>query len=107
MNDATLDSPSAIKSFLVGTSNLELSVPKEKRYAWIARTLKKTGYCHLSKKEKSIVREYLFKATDYSRAQLTRLIEQYRECHWVGKKGSTRNRFPCIDITLQNGTKLM
>jgi len=95
MNDATLDSPSAIKSFLVGTSNLELSVPKEKRYAWIARTLKKTGYCHLSKKEKSIVREYLFKATDYSRAQLTRLIEQYRECHWVGKKGSTRNRFPC------------
>ena len=95
MNDETLNSPSDIKSFLVGTSNLELLVPKEKRYTWIAKTLNRTGYFHLSKKEKSTVREYLFKVTGYSRAQLTRLIEQYRECHWVGKKVSTRNRFSC------------
>lgn len=94
MNDETLDSPAAIKSFLAGTSNLKLSVPKTQYYAWIASTLKRTGYLHLSKKEKSTVREYLQRTTGYSRAQLTRLIEQYRQYRWIGKKEVTRNTFP-------------
>ena len=93
MNDETLDSPGAIKSFLVGTSNLKLSVPKAQRYAWIARTLKSTRYLFLSKKEKTTVREYMERATGYSRAQLTRLIEQYRTSRWIGKKVVVRNKF--------------
>lgn len=94
MNDETLDSPGAIKTFLSGTGNLDLSLPKLQRYAWVARTLKRTGYFSLSKKEKSIIREYIQRATGYSRAQLTRLIEQYRKQHWIGKKHIEKNKFP-------------
>ena len=94
MNDTTLDSPAAIKSFLAGARKLELSVPKTERYAWIAGTLKRTGYFNLKKKEKSIIREYLLCVTGYSPAQLARLISQYKEHRWIGKKTVIRNAFP-------------
>lgn len=94
MNDTTLDSPSAIKSFLVGTGNLELSVSKSHRYAWVAGVLKRTSYFSLKKKEKSIVREYLLRSSGYSRAQLTRLIQQYKEHRWIGRKEAIKNIFP-------------
>lgn len=94
MNDENLDSPEAIKSFLVSTNKLKLSVPKEQRYPWVAKTLKETGYFFLSKKEKSTVREYLQKGTGYSRSQLTRLLKQYGSQHWIGKRGVVRNKFP-------------
>ena len=94
MNDTTLDSPSAIKSFLVGTGNAELSVPKEQRYAWIAETLKRTGYFTLRKQEKSVIRDYLIRGSGYSRTQLTRLISQYKKEGWIGKKTIVKNSFP-------------
>jgi transposase InsO family protein len=94
MNDTTLDSPSAIKSFLAGTGNLELSVSKSQRYAWVAGVLKRTGYFSLRKKEKSIIREYLLCASGYSRAQLTRLIQQYKKHRWIGRKEAIKNTFP-------------
>lgn len=94
MNDSTLDSPSAIKSFLAGTGNLELSVSKSQRYAWVAGVLKRTGYYSLRKKEKSIIREYLLRSSGYSRAQLTRLIQQYKKHRWIGRKDSIKNTFP-------------
>jgi len=93
VNDTTLDSPSAIKSFLAGTSKLELSVSKEERYEWIASTLKRTGYFGLRKKGKSAVREYLLRGNGYSRAQLGRLIKQYKVHKWIGKKAVTKNTF--------------
>ena len=95
MNDETLNSPDAIKSFLVNTNKLKLTVPKEQRYAWLAKSLKRTNYFILSRKDKTTIREYLQRATGYSRAQLTRLIKQYRKQHWIGKRGVARNKFPC------------
>jgi len=94
MNDTNLDSPNAIKTFLAATDNIELSIAKEKRYAWIAKTLKNTHYGALRKKEKSIIREYLMRGTGLSRAQLTRLISQYKTAHWIGKRTAVRNSFP-------------
>lgn len=94
MNDKTLDSPRAIKTFLAGTDKIELSVPEEQRYEWIARTLKRTGYFNLRKKEKSVVREYLLRGSGYSRAQLTRLIKQYKTKRWIAKQSSAKNTFP-------------
>lgn len=95
MNDETLDSPSAIETFLAGTRNVKLSVPRKKRYAWMGRTLKRTRYCHLSKKEKSIIRTFMREVTGYSRAQLTRHIGAYCNTKWIGKKHVQRNSFPC------------
>lgn len=94
MNDTTLNSPEAIKTFLAATDNIELSVTKEQRYAWIASTLKRTGYFSLKKNEKSTIREYLIRGTGYSRAQLTRLINQYKQTRWIGRKTSRKNTFP-------------
>ena len=93
MNDKILDSPSAIKSFLEGSGKLELSVPKGQRYAWLGKTLKRTGYLSLSKKDKSIVRKYFRNVTGYSPAQLTRLIKQYQTHHWIGEKAIERHRY--------------
>ena len=93
MNDKILDSPSAIKSFLEGSGKLELSVPKGQRYAWLGKTLKRTGYLSLSKKDKSIVRKYFRNVTGYSPAQLTRLIKQYQTHHWIGKKAIKWHRY--------------
>jgi hypothetical protein len=94
MNDDKLDSPGAIKTFLAGAGKIEFTVSKEQRYEWIAGTLKRTGYFLLQKKEKSVVREYLSRGSSYSRAQLTRLIQQYKTHHWIGKKESTKTTFP-------------
>ena len=66
MNDDKLDSPHAIKSFLGGADKLKFSVPKQKRYEWIASTLKRTSYFNLSKKDKGPVREYMELMTGYS-----------------------------------------
>lgn len=94
MNDKKLDSPSAIKTFLGATDNLELQVVKSERYAWIAQTLKRTAYFSLTKAGKTVIRAYLQRCSGLSRAQLTRLIHQYKTKHWIGKKASTKNVFP-------------
>ncbi len=93
MNDDNLDSPGAIKAFLAGANNLSLSVPKEQRYPWIARTLQRTGYFRLHRNDKPIVFEYMRIVTGYSRAQLTRLVNQYRTKSCIKKKVGLRNKF--------------
>ena len=79
MNDSTLTSPGAIRAFLDGLCNTNISVEKTACYDFIARTLKQTKYFKLRKKEKSAVRKYMLNLTAYSRAQLNRLIKQYSE----------------------------
>lgn len=93
MNDDKLDSPTVIKAFLGGTDKLEFQVSKESRYEWIARTLKRTDYFNLRKKDKGPVREYMERMTGYSWAQLKRLMAQYREKRWIGKAASNRHTF--------------
>ena len=73
MNDDKLHSPTAIKAFLRGTDKVEFNVRKEARYAWIARTLKRTNYFNLRKKDKGPVCEYMERMTGYSWPQLKRL----------------------------------
>jgi transposase InsO family protein len=94
MDDEGLKSLDQIKTFLSGLEkNVSLKVSKQSRYAWIAGTLKRTGYLLLSKKEKGIVFEYMITMTGLSRQQLSRLIFSYREHRWIGKKIYQRNCF--------------
>ena len=94
MNDETLNSPSAIKPFLAGSSNLKFTMAKEQRYRWLSGKLKQTGYFSLSKKDKSVIREYLQRCSGYSRSQLTRLIKQYKTNRWLGKQATVKHSFP-------------
>ncbi len=94
MDDKGLKSPGQIKAFLEGLgNNLSLKVSKASRYAWIATTLKRTGYFLLPKKDRGIVFEYLMTMTHLSRQQLSRLIRSYREGRWIGKKTYERHCF--------------
>jgi transposase InsO family protein len=93
MNDSKLDSPEAIKAFLGGTDKLGFEVSKSSRYEWIAGTLKRTDYFNLRKRDKAPVCEYMLRMTGYSWSQLKRLIAQYRDRRWIGRKGSSRHTF--------------
>lgn len=93
MNDDSLGSPADIRAFLDGTCNTNMRVSAEQLYAWLAKTLKQTGYFKLRKKDKAPVQEYMLKMTGYSRQHLTKLIAQYRHNKWIGKKYSKRNCF--------------
>ena len=94
MNDDTLQSCEEITVFLDGTQSVILSIAPEKKYQWIARTLKRTDYFRLKKKEKSIVFAYLTKVTHYSRSQLNELIRQYKTKKWIGSHSYTKSTFP-------------
>ena len=76
-----------IRAFLEGTHPLDFDVPaREALYDWIAGELRRLGYLRLGKADKGLVRRYLEKVSGLSRAQMTRLIRQFR------KTGSIRDR---------------
>ncbi len=69
-----------IEVFLGG--NAEVDFKPEGRaaaYGFARRTLVRLRYASLDRRGKGAVREYLGKTTGFSRAQVTRLISQYRE----------------------------
>ncbi|MFI5141947.1 MAG: DDE-type integrase/transposase/recombinase [Bacteroidia bacterium] len=96
MDTTKLISPADIKTFLDGICNIQSNdkfviTPVENPRQWLPEILKATLYNTLSKKDKSIVLEYLRLMTSYSRAQLTRLLSQYK------KTGSLeRSRTKCF-----------
>jgi transposase InsO family protein len=94
MNDIELQDLGKIEEFVAGCAAVSFKpINQSESYKWIAMVLKRFGYFKLSKKDKGLVRSYIIKATGYSRAQANRLIAQYREHHWIGKKKSLRNCF--------------
>jgi transposase InsO family protein len=94
MHDLELQDTAQIQEFVTGCSAVSFKpIDKAESYKWIGRTLKRFGYFKLYKKNKGLVRSYIKKVTGYSRAQLNRLIAQYRDKHWIGMKMRSRNCF--------------
>lgn len=94
MNDTQITEVQQVKEFLEGNVLVQFKIAGQKEaYAWIAATLKRFNYFQLSKGEKSEVRAYMAKVTGYSRAQLNRLIKQYRRKRWIGERRRPRNCF--------------
>ncbi len=79
MNDAKLATLAQIREFLAGAADMAIQPRGERkeRYEFVRSTLARLGYRRLGRSEKSVVRTYLERMTGFSRAQLTRLIEQY------------------------------
>lgn len=48
-------------------------------YSWMADTLKPFHYARCSRVDKGVLRQYLFKVTGFSRAQVARCIKQFAE----------------------------
>jgi transposase InsO family protein len=105
MNDIELSEIQQVRDFVSASTTIYFQ-PKcqSECYKWIANTLKRFNYFKLSKKDKGTVRSYLAKRTGYSRAQLNRLITQYRKKHWIGERRLARNcftkRYTGVDILL-------
>jgi hypothetical protein len=94
MQDGERISPARIRAFLEGSEELQFkSGTRTERCAWVGRTLVEQEYSGLSRAEKGLVRRYIAKMTGLSRAQVTRLIGQYRDSGKVNARVYRRHRF--------------
>lgn len=81
--------------FVEGNQAVRFTVGgKDAAYALIEAVLKAQRYRRLSKAERGIVRRFLAKVADRSRAQLSRLIQRWQRTRHVAGKPSRRPRFP-------------
>ena len=94
MNDKWLETIEQIEVFLKGSASLEFSQQsQEEKYKWIQKVLIKHGYLRLKKHEKGVVKQYIGKVTNYSRAQITRLIRLYQKTGVLRKIKYERPKF--------------
>ena len=94
-----------IRVFLEGSQELQFEAQdRAEVYQWVERTLVEQEYARLGRPQKGLVRLYMAKMTGLGRAQLTRLIAQYRGSGTVRAKPYRRHRFATRynsqDITL-------
>ncbi|GEM_PF-1509318 len=91
-----LPSLEQIRAFLKGSQALGFEAPARKdAYDWIAKELRRFNYLQLGKADKGLVRRYLEKVTGLSRAQMTRLIQQFRTSGRIrDRRGTPAKPFP-------------
>ena len=94
MNDEKLVTVEQVKRFLAGSEALTFGVSIEERYSWIESILVRFTYQRLNRDEKGVIRQYLEKVSGYSRAQVCRLIRQFKQDGRVRKADCKRHRFP-------------
>lgn len=84
-----------LEDFLAGTQPVTFSVlsTKDDCYQWIQTSLVTFEYLTLSKPHKGLVIRYLLKISGYSRQQLTRLIQQYRQTGRMTRRQRTVQGF--------------
>lgn len=80
MNDSQLTTLDQIHAFLAGTAAVVFTPPPDDaaRYRFIVSVLGRFGYRRLSRADKGLIRRYLMHTTGYSRAQMARLLRQFR-----------------------------
>ena len=105
MNETKLQTLAQVQSFLAGTHDIALRVPKSGHYGFIERVLKRFGYTSLSRCDKGWVLRYLERMTGLSRQQVTRLVLRYRKSGKVVKKrhppkNGFYRRFDATDVSL-------
>lgn len=95
-----------IQAFLEGSQALDFQAPsREAAYDWIAAELRRLKYHRLAKADKGLVRRYLEKVTDISRAQVTRLISQFRRTGQIRDRRASpakpfARRYTAADVRL-------
>jgi len=95
MNDEQLQTIQQVKQFLEGSEALEFrGLSAEEKYKWTETVLVRFSYLKLNKAEKGVIRQYIQKITGYSRAQVSRLIAEYKRTGRLKKTEYRRHRFP-------------
>ncbi|WP_257252369.1 MULTISPECIES: hypothetical protein [unclassified Endozoicomonas] len=94
MNTTFIKTLKDVQSLLSQASCLEPGWDsKDECYRWIELNLSHFKYRSLGKEDKGLVRRYLLVATGYSRAQITRLINQYITQGGLKRRQRTINGF--------------
>lgn len=95
LNTQSLSCLADVRAFLHGNAEVGFSAPPQAdRHAWLAAMLRQFHYGTLSRPDKSVVRAFALKVTGYSRAQLTRLINQWqRDRRIVDRRGPPAQPF--------------
>ena len=85
-----------VREFLDGSQEIDLRPQtRTEAYAFVAETVQRFDYAGRSKADKGLLRRFLTKATDLSRAQVTRLLRQYRTTgEVIDRRGAPRQPFP-------------
>ncbi len=79
MDDTRLETIEQVRRFLEGSHGIEFKPQSgEEKYVWTEAVLRRLRYPKLGRGDKGVVRRYLMKVTDYSRAQVSRLIGEYK-----------------------------
>jgi len=95
MNDRQLQTIEQVRQFIEGNQAVDFKGQStEGKYRWIEEVLLRFRYLRLKKVEKGIIRKYVQKVTGYSKAQVSRLIWDYKQTGQVKKKGYRRHCFP-------------
>lgn len=84
LHTQSLVSLDEVRAFLDGNAAVTFTAPvAEERYRWLEATLRQFRYDTLKRADKGLLQAYLRKITGYSRAQLTRLIGQWRQARRI------------------------
>ena len=84
-----------MKEFVTSHRHVSCSVAERAPlYGFLEQVLKAQHYRRLSKGQKGIVRSFLAKVTNLSRAQMTRLIQRWVQAHRIQPKPAQRPKFP-------------
>lgn len=79
MDDSQAVSLEQIRAFLSGSGEIRFDGQRrEEVYRWVERTLVRHQYASLKKPDKGLIRRYIASMAGLSRAQVTRLIGEYR-----------------------------
>ncbi len=82
LDTARLRTIEQVQAFMEGTVAVGFSPPSaSERYAWIERTLNQFAYQGCDRYQRGLLHRFMARVTGYSRAQLNRLIAQYRDHH--------------------------
>lgn len=94
MDDSGKMSLAEIRAFLTGSEAVQFAAQgRQETYEWVERTLRGHDYARLGRADKGVLRQYVGKMTGLSRAQVTRLLGQYRDHGAVKARAYQRHRF--------------
>ena len=85
-----------VREFLDGSEQVDLQPQtRADAYAFVAKTVRRFDYALRGRADKGLLRRFLAKAADLSRAQITRLLQQHRTTGEIADRRDTPRRpFP-------------
>ncbi|MDY7019516.1 MAG: integrase [Chloroflexota bacterium] len=94
MNDGNVQTIEQVRQFMGGSEAIKFRVLSVgEKYRWIEEVLIRFRYDSLKRDEKGVIRRYIERITGYSRAQVSRLITEYKRRGRIKQVPYRRYRF--------------